>query len=162
MGHYEKCNIVRDRSIAVVVPFLEQRGWTLTPYVTEENQLTRGDYLGERLGSLGRELVNWEMKAEQAHTGNLLIEEWSNRGFRAGWFHNLRQCHRILYHFLNTGDAYVLDFPALRNYNVERWPLVHVDADQKNNTWGWKVPVRHLTESEVIIGQFKIPVDFSR
>jgi hypothetical protein len=95
--------------------------------------------------------LNIKVKTEKTHTGNLFIEEWSNRGLKPGWLHNLTNCDRLYYYFLDTADLYILDMSSLRIFmngglqgRLEFKFLRQEKNAQANNTWGWLVPLTAL------------------
>lgn len=150
MSVYERCRATSSKSIDLIVPWLEQKGWELTPYITEKDQLTKGDYRGHHLTHGSR---NFEMKAEWRYTGNLFVEEWSNLRLKKGWFYNLTLCDDLLYHFLDTGNLYVIKMPALRAFPCTGYRSVRQTKNEQNNdTRGWIVPIEKLKSSGVIIG----------
>jgi hypothetical protein len=116
--------------MALLEPFLEEADnrWVLT----EKGVL--GRFLQETCGDLllndrhGR-LWGVECKAEESFTGNLFLEEWSNRnltdlashaerGCNPGWLYKVR-ADLIFYHFLDR-DALVV----LNTFALKRWAFV--------------------------------------
>lgn len=96
----------------------------------------------------GDGFVAIEMKFEQSNvTGNLFLESWSNRSrLTPGW---MLKCDATLltYYFIETDELYVLDLPKLRRWAFDGWRIAKYPEkcqskrDQKNDTWGWCVPV---------------------
>ena len=145
---FERASEVSKKSIALVLPLLISRGWTLEPYRTSEEQLHKGDYRGchEKLGTR-----NIELKAEKRYTGNLFIETWSNYPHRSGWLSNLTECSTLIYHFLSTHDLYVVDMKALRSLDLSPYREVQQSAyEQQNDSRGRLVPISDLKGSHII------------
>lgn len=127
MNTFDKCGAVAARSLALVEPFLEQRGnrWV----TTDKGRL--GEFLQRTVGDLilndqrGR-VWSVEMKAEAKFTGNLFLEIWSNfnfsnlesyRGFgpRPGWLLTMN-ADLLFYHFLDCDKLFIMSLPALQRW----------------------------------------------
>jgi hypothetical protein len=158
MNSYQCSCTVRDASIALVVPWLESRGWKLTPYTDKDDQQAKGDYMGRHTDEGCK---NFEMKAEQRWTGNLFLEEWSNRTFdpkyrKLGWMFNLTACDYVVYHFLDTGDAYIIDMANLRKVDYPKNQWRQIESEQRNTTCGFLVSLPILEAMDCIRTHEKI------
>lgn len=72
-----------------------------------ELQVRLGDLAFNRQGS--REMLFVECKAERTYTGNLFLEEWSNReSGRRGWMFN-NDADWLAYFFADVEVLYVID-----------------------------------------------------
>ena len=84
-----------------------------------------------------------ELKAEKKHTGNLFIENWSNKDKKKGWLHTSK-CAILVYHFLDIDLAYFFPFEILRTYVLENKDtfreVVQTKYNQENVTTGYLVP----------------------
>lgn len=148
MTGFQKCSALAARSLALVEPFLEQRGnrWV----TTDKGRL--GEFLQRTVGDLilndqAGQVWSVEMKAEARFTGNLFLEIWSNfnfddmrsyRGFgpRPGWLLTLN-ADLLFYHFLDCDRLCIMSLPAL-----QRWAFCR---DSKN----WTEPDRRGERSRL-------------
>jgi hypothetical protein len=151
---------IEQQSEAVVLPLLEQRGWTFSEHYPARDE--RGDYAISR----GTKSLNIELKAEQRTTGNLFIEEFSNYApgeyapdgtprTKVGWFLTLKADY-VIYHFLDTGKVYKLDLkelqasPELIYVWGRRKQCQACDDGQMNQTIGWCVPIEMLLSASIV------------
>lgn len=159
---------VEDRSWEVLEPYLKTRAFdgrfvrTAKGPLSLELQKSVGDVLvnSDRLSVTGI-----EVKAEERYTGNLFLERWSNRScFTPGWFETLRT-DLLWCHFLDKDVVYEIGFQRLRQWlywhTGRGHPKCHTFVlakqgkyEQKNDTWGYLVPVRELRDSSLIRREF--------
>jgi hypothetical protein len=151
---FENASTVSQQSLRTLLPYLEFRGWTLEPYTDMWSQTHCGDYRATKSGTT----MNLEVKSEKHSTGNLFIESWSNRTQgRPGWFHNLDHCDCLIYHFLD-GPAYVIQFAELHKFDFSKYAeRPQHQYTQRNDTWGWLVPVADLKRAGVITQEIGLP-----
>lgn len=116
---------------------------------SEAAQRTFGDFLVWR----GAQVLGWELKVEQAYTGNLFLEAFSNawpgRHERAGWLYTLRADY-VTFVFLSNRTAFTTELPALREWfeasvpgNPQYEPKFPRRA-QRNLTVGYPVSIADL------------------
>lgn len=146
---------VEKRGVAVIDPYLRRRvdGRLV---LTHKGRLSRS--LQERVGdgvlnASDMSVHGVEFKVEERWTGNLFIEEWSNRSqLKRGWFEKL-DTDWLLYYFLDRDLLYILNFQQLRRwaYLGDGEPRLHQfnlrkqgRYGQLNDTWGRCVPVKVL------------------
>src|SRR5262245_19294596 len=75
-------------------------------------QTLGGDYLIERRNGTG---CLAEFKAERKHTGNLFLEEWSDKPIRLGWFITSK-ANALFYYFCDREKLYIADLYALKHW----------------------------------------------
>jgi uncharacterized membrane protein len=102
--------------------------------------------------------VNLEVKAEIRETGNLYIEKWSNlEAHRPGWFWTLK-CNLLFYHFLDTGNCYIIRFDRLQKFDFFNYPEREQRKHaQSHATYGYLVPVADLKAAGVITQTLSLP-----
>lgn len=157
---------VADASFRILRPWLAARADDGRWVVTDKGRLARifqekyGDVVMNRRG----QLVTIELKAEQRQTGNLFLEDWSNRPVNPGWMYKL-DTDFLLYHFLDADWLGIIPFPALRQWAFEEPSMQRAadgrhrcgrlydfasrpqaSYDQLNQTWGRIVPVEVIRE----------------
>lgn len=133
-------------------------------------QKTKGDvsFRLKKYRNTAREntVYNADIKAELKNPcGNFFIEEYSNLrkdgNSTPGWLLTL-ETDFILYHFIESGEAYILNFPKLKDWvlinknNLKQKP--QSKYAQKNLSIGYLVPIRNLLPEDNIIIK-KIDVD---
>ena len=105
-----------------------------------------------------------EVKAEMKWTGNLFIEEWSNRSrFTHGWLHTC-SADVLAYYFVEERKLCMCPMAALKSwaFHGDNGGLLHTHPakqqakyDQMNDTWGRIVPVAALRRGVVnFVGPF--------
>lgn len=148
--------------------------------MAREFQLTSGDYVWN-----SDELTAWrvEHKCEYANTyGNLFIETFSNLSTgKLGWFFT-NGADLLLYHFVRSGEVYLLRLPELRHWLYQAGPKGKPNIEsyshkmqgrhtQLNDTWGYcvrladiqkEIPVRTRCVSGVLLGAYEERLDFER
>lgn len=154
MNGYQKACRVEKESTDDLLAFLDQQSDNGRFVLTAKGRLSR-----ELQKTYGDAMVNaadgqiWciEFKVETTHTGNLFIETWSNRSrFNRGWLDHL-ETDILLYYFRDAETLYSIDFKALKSWafgsgdrpgSIYRYPEVRQRKyDQRNDTWGRKVPI---------------------
>lgn len=97
--------------------------------------------------------MEWELKAEAKHTGNLFIETWSDiRKGVPGWLYHYSDLARLAYAFNDTNKLYTCRIGELRRWahsesdtaaiRIESFRLVEQSKyQQRNRTAGRLVPV---------------------
>jgi hypothetical protein len=118
-------------------------------------QLTSGDYVAN-----SDELHAWriEHKCEYANTHrNFFLETFSNKSRgKLGWLFT-NQADFLLYHFLRSGEVFLLNLPALRvwlySHHKPGEPRAHryrekqqTAYEQMNDTWGYCVSIAHVLD----------------
>jgi hypothetical protein len=148
---------ISERSLRELIPFLEFRGWHLTPYTDFDSQCHKGDY---RVTNDAGISFNLECKAEAKFTGNIFIEMVSNAETgRDGWLANLRDADVVIYHFLQ-GPVYVIQMRDLKRMDLSQYPTrVQHKYQQANETHGCIVPIQDLKRYKVITQEFSLPCD---
>jgi hypothetical protein len=103
------------------------------------------------------QVVAIEIKVEEEDKhGNLFLESWSNKSqYNPGWFVK-SDADLLIYYFLESDDAYVLNLPKLKAWGFTtehgRWLVSHFPErvqdkrQQRNDTWGWCVPIQKCIE----------------
>lgn len=127
MNSFNQSRKVETESLAILLPFLEERFerlvFTGKGRLAKRLQETVGDVLTN--DQAGR-IWSIELKAERQHTGNLFLETWSNRnlsnrqdwfdhGSNVGWLYKMC-CDLFFYHFLDADRLYVIDV-----FSLKRW-----------------------------------------
>lgn len=174
MNAFAQASLVEAKSLAILLPFLEEQADDGRLIMTAKGRLA--PFLQEVIGDIimqkGGKLLSIEHKAEEHHTGNLFLETWSNRnlddnrnhiqiGSNPGWLWKTR-ADLIFYHFLDVDALYVIDAFVLKRwafgfgkpgdaryaegqiYKCEERP--QGKYVQANDTWGRLVPVDALTK----------------
>lgn len=163
MNAFEQACTVEAESKEILSPWIRrhtdngQFAWTDKGRLSMLFQQTYGDLAFNRKG----EFYMGEFKAELKHTGNLFLEEWSNKSTRReGWMRKL-DTDFLFYHFLDKDVLYVISFPRLREWCYatpslnplqkqpgrlfDCYPLVEQKKyDQRNDTCGVLVPIGTL------------------
>ena len=168
MNAFTTASLVEQRGLAILLPYLEERAFKGRIVSTARGTLARtlqqdfGDYL---LNTHDRTVWAVEIKVEQAWTGNLFLETWSNRnleskathaelGSTPGWLIKTR-ADMLLYYFLDSDDLVTL--PVFR---LKQWAFGSGDEGgiyrfrekrqgryaQANDSWGRCVPVDVLEQ----------------
>jgi hypothetical protein len=126
MSSYDQCNSVAARSLALLIPFLDefQGRWV----VTDKGRLA--PYLQSIVGDLifnnsNNRLYTVELKADDTDRRNVFIETWSNRnlddvrnrdvGRKPGWFLTL-SADLLFYHFVKQDRLVTFNLPALQRW----------------------------------------------
>lgn len=160
---------VEARSWDILEPYLKARSFDGRFVRTSKGPLSLElqKSVGDVLVNSSREHVTCiEVKAEENHTGNLFIERWSNRSrFTPGWFETLNT-DLLWCHFLDKDVVYEVPFVKLRQWMY--WhegrgkPLSNKfdhakqgKYDQKNDTWGYIVPLDELRDADLLRNIFK-------
>lgn len=175
MNAFAQASMVEARSLAILLPFLEERADGGNLVITSKGRLAPflQEVIGDILMQKGGNALSIEIKAEEKHTGNLFLETWSNRnlddnrnhiqlGSNPGWLWKTR-ADLIFYHFLDADAVYVID-----TFILQRWAFGFgrptdsysakgqiYDFDevpqgkyvQRNDTWGRLVPIEVLTKA---------------
>lgn len=147
---FEQARRVEAESLEDLLPFLRKHS-KHGIVLTDKGRLSRafqskyGDVL---LNAKTGELLACELKAEKRKTGNLFLEEWSNKKWcTPGWMNTL-QCDRLLYHFIDADELYIIDFERLRVFFNEKkntFRLVEQRKyDQLNQTCGRLAPINDV------------------
>jgi hypothetical protein len=127
MTSYDECNSVAARSLALLIPFLEEFKGRFV--VTDKGPLAR--YLQSVVGDLiynnsANKMWTVELKADDTDCKNIYIETWSNRnldidtnrelgGRKPGWFLTLN-ADLLFYHFLKQDRLVTFSLPALQRW----------------------------------------------
>jgi len=128
-------------------------------------------------------LASREHKCEYANTyGNFFLETFSNkRTGKLGWFYT-NGADFLLYHFLRSGEVYLMKLPALRawayQHDVEGVPRIHrykerVQArhGQLNDTWGYCVKIEDVCAGmniktralpQLLLDEYELKLDYER
>lgn len=169
MNAFTKCLSVEARSWDLLEPYLKTRAFDGRFVRTSKGPLSLElqKSVGDVLVNSSREHVTCiEVKAEEAHTGNLFIERWSNRHrFTPGWFETLTT-DLLWCHFLDLDVVYELPFMKLRQWMYwhegRGFPLANrfqhakqSKYNQLNDTWGYIVPLKDLNADGLIRNIFK-------
>ena len=152
MNSFKACSLVEADSFKYVVPLLQSWG-TVTQFGPND---PRGDFLVVKKGG---SKFSIEVKAEDKHTGNLFIEEWSNRtSKRLGWLNTLTTDF-LIYGFLDNETFYCMRFETLKTWmDKNRHTMTLTEQTQHyqdNDTWGYLVNVERLKSVGVISRIFK-------
>jgi hypothetical protein len=120
--------------------------------------------LGDVLRNTSRlEVQCIEVKAEENFTGKLFLEWWSNRNTgRKGWMRTL-ESDLLWYHFLDADVLYELPFRPLSEWLEAKvqagapWPMLEQrKRSQRNDTWGFPVPIFTLWKEGLIAQSFRL------
>lgn len=174
MHAFRKTNIVKNMGYADLKTFLKTKAYNGQFVFTEKGHLSEilQKTVGDVLINTDEETV-WgiEIKTERKHTGNLFIEEWSNRKwFTRGWLDHL-DTDILWYYFRDKKILYSMVFPDLKKWafivnNRKNQPGRMYDFpareqkeyDQPNNTWGRIVPIPVL-EREIRFKTYQLQDD---
>ena len=170
MNAFETARMVEAAAMARLAPFLRER--TDGQYIILDKgplaaalQLTTGDMI---VRTVEGAVASIEFKVEKRWTGNLFLEEWSNRnlndrgshtarGSKPGWMVHLG-ADFLFYYFDDVDRLYVFNFFALKRWafgfndngrliegNIHRYPLCQQSKYiQLNDTLGRIVPIADL------------------
>lgn len=166
MGAFETASLVGLDGMTRIRPFLEENSSGLV--VTDKGNLARyvQEVMGDIIMNAKKDGRMWtvEVKTEKRHTGNLFLEEWSNRnlndlskhamvGSNRGWMDKLRT-DVLLYYFMDMDYLYIINFLALKRWafgykdrepNLHRFrQLTQSKYNQLNDTVGRIVPINVL------------------
>jgi hypothetical protein len=163
MSGFDDARIVEAESLLTLRPFLEEQSGGHY-WITPKGPLARcfqeqhGDVLftdrNDRMRSV-------ELKAERKHTGNLFLEEWSNRNFddresylrlgsNPGWLSKLRS-DLLFYHFLDCDTLYILNL-----WHLQRWAFGWSGGRSNLYRYEQKVQKRH-SQANTTVGRI-VPV----
>jgi hypothetical protein len=152
MNAFNDCQQVEGRSLARLLPLIEQRSFNGQFVINEKGRLSKelqksyGDIF---MNDLSRAMKTVELKAEESDKHkNLFLETWSNRKwFTPGWMIT-NKADVLIYHFLQEDFIVVGDLQRLKQWawydnKILRYPLKQQSKyEQKNDTWGRCVPIR--------------------
>jgi len=116
----------------------------------------------EKRGDITWGWLNVEVKTEKTYTGNLFIEEWSNRKWdEEGWFRKLTECDYLFYLFINPEEKVFRMFVAPFERIGQHLKLCQcggelkrVNSPQKNDTWGYTPSIDCMIASNAL---FELP-----
>lgn len=129
MSAFEKSKSVEARSMAILLPFLQEKSHNGQFVVTSKGSIAKHlqEVVGDALMNTDSETV-WsvEIKAEVRFTGNIFLETWSNRnledrrghagrGSNPGWFIKTGS-DLLFYHFLDSDKLYIFDIFKLKQW----------------------------------------------
>lgn len=136
--------------------YCAQMGRQLQLVEDKEFQLTKGDAI---IIAPGIGWCNLEIKAELTWTGNLFIEDVSNANIgRAGWLHNLTDCHVLFYTFPVHRHIFALDFKLLQKTDFSSFKRKSQKKHtQQNETQGLIVPVGDIKKMPAFMWDYRFP-----
>lgn len=159
MSAWEECCVIEDSAFAKLRPYI--RMTSDGRYVTTNKgplakfmQETVGDVLINKRG----ELFALELKSEQNRadkTGNLFLEQWSNRnttnkenfaqrGANPGWMYKSRADY-LWYYFIGSDELYIIKWWALR-----RWAFGYEGSAPRLYTYPVRVQTTHIQSNETV------------
>lgn len=161
---FSSASRIETEANLVIVPYLRRlavRGEIIPTQNFMWLQKMFGDWVVRH--SSGARTV--EVKAEMKWTGNLFLEEWSNRSkFTPGWMYTC-QADVLAYYFVEEKKLCLCPMPSLK-----AWAFIgdggglmfthparqQAKYDQQNDTWGRIVPVSALARG---VSNFVGPFD---
>lgn len=156
MNAYDKGRDVERIAIEEVLPWLVGvcDGKVYGTDTSEFLQKVWGDFIARRQDKGKDREYSIELKAEEEHTGNLILELWSNKKwFTPGWMYT-SHARYLFYFFTDNKILYVIDFISLKQWffgadgkrgAMYRFPEVtQKKRSQANDTWGALVDVEVL------------------
>lgn len=154
MNGFDAARTVEQRSLKILLPFVQQRAFNGQYVVTSKGPLARE--LQKTVGDVfynsdPETIYSAEIKAEESKKhGNFFLETWSNRArFTLGWMFNLKT-DLLLYYFLEEDELYAIPFLKLRKWafhdgRIYQYPeRQQAKYDQLNDTWGRCVPCQTI------------------
>lgn len=169
MSAFSEASKIERRALEVLMPYLDTHA---DGRVVLTNKGVLAKFLQRVVGDAiynDKQGVMWtvEIKAEEAHTGNLFLETWSNKnldvranqaeyGSTTGWMFCCR-ADLLFYYFLDSDDLYIVN-----TWKLKRWAFGTRETqgqiyqfrevwqrkyNQPNDTHGRIVPVDVLNQA---------------
>ena len=152
MSAFSRCQQIEEHGLRILTPLLYERSGgryvrTDKGRLSYEIQKKYGDFFANNTNG---EIIALEIKVEEKHTGNLFLEEYSNREHDTpGWMETL-DADVLWYLFLDRRLIYEIHFPSLRTWyqeNKHKHPLVKQGKYvQMNDTWGRLAPIQNIIQ----------------
>jgi len=162
---FQQASLVAMESFKILQPLIASRADDGRYVTTDKGRLSRKlqESLGDIVMNKNGNVCCIELKAETKDTGNLFLEEWSNRHWwNRGWMDKL-DTDSLWYHTISVDRLLIVPFPELRAwaftadsrfvsqgvgrmYDYKSRPQSRYE--QMNDTWGRCVPI-DVIKSEV-------------
>lgn len=161
MSSWTACRAIEAKAIKKVMAHL-RKTYSALMFMDHRELQQVGDILAQ--GSNDQKVL--EIKCESTEKyGNFFFESWSNRKrSMLGWIHKLKADVLIVY-FLDTGNAYCMKVPELRDWLFEKGNLwkypekVQGKWKQKNESAGHLVKIADVMKNDWVLKEFVGPCD---
>lgn len=131
--------------------FEKATGAKVVPIVGQSFQIKEGDAVAVHLVSGQTNRLEFKIR-EREYTGDLLFEDWSDKGRTPGWAVSCK-ADLLATYFMNDEQLIVVRWPATQQWyatNKYRYPEKSPYILQKNHTVFRCVPTGHLREAGLI------------
>ena len=155
MNGFTECQKVEAEALEIILPHAEKNNVQI---VMTQGQHFLQKLYGDFIIRYKRENCKFvELKAERENRhGNLFLESWSNLSWlNPGW---MRTCKAdvLWYFFIKERTIYSMNFNSLKEWMFEKGNVknyrekLQKSTEQKNDTWGWCVPIADLEKANLL------------